>query len=90
MLTRMKPLKHEAELFKLALAAAMTYAVERGAVEFEPTDSAREKLFYVYRLLVHDRKLQPLPEEQVSEASLRHRLAVWYAHQLPTDHPLLK
>jgi Domain of unknown function (DUF5062) len=86
----MKKLKHEAELFKLALAAAMKYGVERGAVEFEATDSASEKLRYVYRLLVHDKLLQPLPEDQVSEKSMRHKLALWYAHGLPADHPLLQ
>jgi hypothetical protein len=86
----MKQLKHEAELFKLALAAAVKYAVDRGAVVFEPTDSASDKLLYVYRLLVHDRKMQPLPEDQVSEANLRHKLAIWYSHQLPAEHPLLK
>jgi len=26
----------------------------------------------------------------VSEAALRHKLAIWYARQLPQDHPLLK
>lgn len=86
----MKSLKHEHELFKAALAAAVKYAEERGAVVFEPTDSASEKLLYVYRLLVHDQKIAPLPEEQVSEKALRHRLAMWYAHQLPKDHPLLQ
>jgi hypothetical protein len=86
----MKPLKHESELFKLALAAAMKYAEDRGAVVFEKTDSASAKLLYVYRLLVHDKKITPLPEAQVSEKALRHRLATWYAHQLPKDHPLLK
>jgi hypothetical protein len=86
----MKPLKHEHELFKQALVAAMKYAEERGAVVFEPTDSASDKLMYVYRLLVHDRKITPLPELQVSEKALRHRLAMWYANQLPKDHPLLK
>jgi hypothetical protein len=86
----MKHLKHEPELYKQGLAAAVKYAVDRGAVVFEPTDSASEKLLYVYRLLVHDRKMQPLPEDQVSEANLRHKLAIWYAHQLPADHPLLK
>jgi hypothetical protein len=86
----MKPLKHENELFKLGLAAAMKYAEDRGAVVFEKTDSASEKLLYVYRLLVHDKKITPLPEAQVSEKTLRHRLAMWYAHQLPKDHPLLK
>ena len=86
----MKKLKHEAELFKAALHEAMKYAEERGAVEFEPSDSASLKLLYVYRLLVHDKLLQPLPEDQVGEAALRHKLAIWYARQLPEDHPLLK
>lgn len=86
----MNQLKHEAELFKAGLAAAMKYAEDRGAVVFEKTDSASEKLLYVYRLLVHDKKIAPLPEAQVAEKTLRHRIAMWYAHQLPEDHPLLK
>jgi len=49
----MKKLKHEAELYKAALAAGVDYAVKRGAVVFEPTDSASAKALYVYRLLVH-------------------------------------
>jgi hypothetical protein len=86
----MKKLKHEAELFKAGLLAAMKYAQERGAVEFEPTDSASQKLLYVYRLLVHDKLIQPLPEDQVAEATMRHKLAIWYSKQLAEDHPLLK
>ena len=85
----MKKLKHEHELFKEALLAAMKYAEGRGAVIFEPSDSASEKLLYVYRFLVHDKKMQPLPEDQVSEKSMRHKITLWYAHQLPKDHPLL-
>jgi hypothetical protein len=85
----MKKLRHEAELYKAALAAGVDYAQKRGAVVFEPTDSASDKALYVYRLLVHDKKIQPMPEEQVSEKSIRHRLATWYAHQLPKDDPLL-
>ena len=83
-----KKLKHEAELFKAAFLAAMKYAEERGAVEFEATDSASQKLLFVYRLLVHDKIIQPLPEDQVSESNLRHKLAIWYSRQLPKDHPL--
>jgi hypothetical protein len=85
----LKKLKHEAELFKAALAVGVAYAEKRGAVVFEPTDSASEKALYVYRLLVHDKKIQPMPEEQVGEKTIRHRLATWYAHQLPKDDPLL-
>jgi hypothetical protein len=82
----MKKLKHEAELFKAALLAGVAYAEGRKAVEFESTDSARDKALYIYRLLVHDKLIAPMPESQVSEKTIRHRLATWYAHQLPTDH----
>ncbi len=86
----MKKLKHEAELFKAALLAGVQYAQGRKAVEFEATDSARDKALYVYRLLVHDKLISPMPEDQVGEKTIRHRLATWYAHQLPEGHPLLE
>jgi hypothetical protein len=86
----MKKLKHEAELFKAALRAAVEYAERRKAVEFESTDSASAKALYVYRLLVHDKMIVPMPEEQIGEKTIRHRLATWYAHQLPKGHPLLE
>jgi len=86
----MKPLKHEAELVKAAILAGMKYGVDRGAVVFEPTDSASEKILFIYRLLVHDKLIQPLPEDQVSQQSMRHKLAIWYSKQLPKDDPLLK
>jgi hypothetical protein len=85
----MKKLKHEAELVKAALHAGMKYAEDRGAAVFEPTDSVNERILYIYRLLVHDKLIQPLPEDQVSQQSLRHKLALWHAKQLPKDHPLL-
>ena len=31
-----------------------------------------------------------MPENQVCEKTIRHRLATWYAHQLPQGHPLLE
>ncbi len=86
----MKKLKNETELLKGAILAGVKYGEERGAVVFEPTDSASEKILYIYRLLVHDKKIQPLPEDQVSQKSMRHKLALWYSKQLPKDHPLLK
>ncbi|MCU7916310.1 MAG: DUF5062 family protein [Candidatus Thiodiazotropha sp. (ex Gloverina cf. vestifex)] len=85
----MKKLKNEAELVKGAIIAGVKYAEKRGAAEFEPTDSASEKILYIYRLLVHDKVIQPLPENQVSQLSMKHKLAIWYAKQLPKDHPLL-
>jgi hypothetical protein len=86
----MKKLKNEAELFRAALEAGMKYGEERGVVEFAPTDSASERALYIYRLLVHDKLIAPMPEEQVSQKSIRRRLAIWHAGQLPKDHPLLK
>jgi hypothetical protein len=85
----MKKIKNEKELVKAAIIAGVKYAEERGAAIFEPTDSASEKILYIYRLLVHDKIIQALPEEQVSQQTMRHKLALWYAKQLPQGHPLL-
>lgn len=86
----MKKLKNEAELIKGAILAGVKYGEGRGAVIFEPTDAASEKILYIYRLLVHDKVIQALPEDQVSQQSMRHKLAIWYSKQLPKDHPLLQ
>jgi len=73
----MKKLKNEAALIKKAIAEGIKYGEERGVVEFEPTDSAKDKIEYIYRLLVHDKVIQPIPEDQVSQKSLAHKLAIW-------------
>lgn len=86
----MKKLKNEAQLVKGAILAGMKYGEERGAVEWEATDSASDKILYIYRLLVHDKVIQPLPEDQVSQKTMRHKLAIWHSKQLPKGHPLLK
>jgi hypothetical protein len=77
----MKKIKNEKELVKRALDIGVRYAEKRGAVEFEATDSAHDKLEYIYRLLVHDKLLQPLPEDQVSQQTIRHKLAIWASKQ---------
>jgi hypothetical protein len=86
----MKELKNESALVKEAILAGMKYGEACGAVIFEATDSAAEKIEYIYRLLVHDKLIYPMPEDQVSQKSMRHKLAIWYSKQLPKDHPLLK
>lgn len=85
----MKKLKNEKALVREAIIAGVKYAEARGAAIFEPTDSASEKILYIYRLLVHDGIIQALPEDQVSQQTMRHKLAFWYARQLPKGHPLL-
>jgi len=86
----LKKLKNEKELTKEAIRLGMEYGEDRGAVEFEPTDSVNERIEYIYRLLVHDKVIQPMPEEQISQKSMRHRLAMWALKQLPKDHALRK
>jgi hypothetical protein len=85
-----KKLKHEAELLKEAIRAGMEYGEKRGVVEFEATDSANEKIEYIYKLLVHDKLIQPLAKENTSMPNMKHKLALWLSKQLPADHHLLK
>lgn len=86
----MSKLKHEAELLKEALRVGMIYAEKRGAAKFEATDSASEKVEFVYRLLVHDKLITPLPNEQIDGPHMKHKLALWISRQLPPDHRLLQ
>lgn len=85
----MKKLKDEKELVKKAIALGVEYGEKRGAVEFEPTDSANEKLEYIYRLLVHDKLLTPIPETEISQQAIRHKLAIWASKQNGGVKPLL-
>jgi hypothetical protein len=73
----MKKIKNEKEMVKKAILEGVKYGENRGVVEFEPTDSADQKILYIYRLLVHDKVIQPIPEDQVSIKSMRHKLAIW-------------
>ena len=63
----MKKLKNEKEMVKKAIALGVEYGEKRGAVEFEATDSANEKLEYIYRLLIHD-KLIPAAIKTIASA----------------------
>jgi hypothetical protein len=86
----MKKIKNEAALLKKAIAVAESYATKRGYKAFSPTDSSKQKIESLYRLLVHDKLIPPLPEDKEDLASLKHRLVMWISKQLPADHELLK
>ena len=77
----MTKLKNEKELVRKAIDLGVEYGEKRGAVEFEPTDSATDKLEYIYRLLIHDGLITPIPEDQVSQKAIRHKLAIWASKQ---------
>ena len=86
----MNKLKHEAELVTRALHVGAVYAKKRGVGQFEATDSQKNKITYLYKLLVHDKLIQPLAKGQENEPNMKHKLALWISRQLPDDHPLLK
>ena len=73
----MKKLKNEKELLKKAITLGTIYVNKRGVAEFEAN-----KIEYIYRLLVHDKLIQPLPESQVSQPSMQHKLALWVDRQI--------
>jgi len=86
----MKKIKNEAQLAKLAVTVGEKYANNRGYKEFSATDSASQKVESLYRLLVLDKLVQPLPKDQENQLNMKHKLAIWISKQLPGDHPLLK
>ena len=86
----MKKLVNETELVAEALRVGAIYASKRGVGKFEASDSAKNKITYLYRLLVHDKLVQPLAKGQETEPHMKHKLAMWMSRQLPADHPLLK
>lgn len=73
----MVKLKEEKALLKKAIRIGMRYGENRGVVKFEATDSANDKIEFIYRLLVHDKLITPLPQEQISLPAMKHKLALW-------------
>lgn len=86
----MKKLKNEAQLAKLAITIGEKYAHNRGYKQFSATNSASQKVETLYRLLVLDKLVTPLPADQENQMNMKHKLSIWIAKQLPDDHPLLK
>ena len=85
----MKKIKNESALLKKAIAIGEKYAMNRGYAGFSATDAAKEKVEVLYRLLVQDKLIHPLPESDENLLNMKHKLALWIAKQLPEDHPLL-
>ncbi len=86
----MKKIKNESALLKKAIEIGEKYAKNRGYSGFSATDASKEKIEVLYRLLVNDKLVHPLPSDQEDLLSMKHKLALRIAKQLPADHPLLK
>jgi hypothetical protein len=73
----MSQLKDEKAQLKKAIRIGMRYGENRKVVKFDEADSANDKVEFIYRLLVHDKLITPLPSEQLSLSSMKHKLALW-------------
>jgi len=85
-----KKLKNENDLLKEALRVGARYFEARGAGKFEPTDHIDMKIRAIYLLLVKDKVIQPLANDDDNIINIRHKLAIWISKNLPNDHPLLQ
>ncbi len=86
----MKKIKNQNQLLKKALVVGEKYALNRGYKHFSSTDSHNQKIEAIYRLLVQDKLIQPIPESQENTLNFKHKLVIWISKQLPADHPLLQ
>jgi hypothetical protein len=86
----MKKLKNEAALLKKAIEIGEKYAINRGYKGFSATNAAKDKVESLYRLLVNDKLVHPLPADGEDLQSMKHKLAIWISKQLPEGHELLK
>ena len=86
----MKKLKNESALVSEAIKVGERYAQARKVGEFSATDSANDKVTFIYRLLVLDKLIQPLAKGEDNQRNMRHKLAIWMSKQLPKDHELLQ
>ncbi len=80
--------KNEAMLLKEAIRIGIIYSEKRGVVSFDPNDSQDAKIEYIYRLLVHDKQVQPLAKEDLTLVKMKHKLVMWLYKQLPDGHAL--
>ncbi len=83
-------LKQDAPLLKEAIRVGSIYIQQRRAGKFDPSDSLSIKVEAIYRLLVQDKLIIPLPADKEDGNGMKHKLALWMQRQLPADHPLKK
>ena len=89
-MARVKKVKNEPDLIREVIRVGSAYVTKRGAGTIEESDSQKQKLEFIYRLLVHDKQIQPLPHDQLNDFNIKHRLVMWISKKLPKDHPLLQ
>ncbi len=86
----MKKHKNEDKLLKLAMQLGLAYARKRGYGGLDKAETNKDKVEVIYRMLVHEKLIKPLPEDKEDGPNLKHRLVLWITAQLPDDHELIK
>lgn len=86
----MKKHKNEDKLLKLAMTLGQAYATKRGYGGLSQAESNKDKVEAIYRLLVNDKLISPLPADKEDGPNLKHRLVLWIVAQLPETHELLQ
>ena len=89
-MSKHKKLKNESEIIREVIRVGSVYVKSRRAGQIDVADPQKQKLEFIYRLLVHDNQIQPLAVDQVTDLNIKHRLAMWLIGKLPENHPLLK
>ncbi len=89
-MSKHKKLKNESDIIREVIRVGSVYVKSRRAGQIDEADPQKKKLEFIYRLLVHDKQIQPLAADQLTDLNIRHRLAMWLVGNLPDDHPLLK
>ncbi len=84
----MKKFKNEGKLLKKALSIGEQYAEKRGFARFDDGTSNKIKIECIYRLLVQDKLITPLPTNKEDGPNMKHKLVLWIHKQLPNDHVL--
>ncbi len=86
----MKKIKNESQLLQHAIKLGSAYALQRGYAGINSSTSSKDKQEVIYRLLVQDKLVTPLKEDEENTANIRHRLVQWIIKHLPADHSLLQ
>ena len=80
---------HWGENIQKGVLGVSSFGEEKEKKE-DKADTNKDKVEVIYRMLVHEKLIKPLPEDKEDGPNLKHRLVLWITAQLPDDHELIK
>ena len=69
--------KFDPDKFKDAIKFGTVYIEKRGLPAFDDQISAEQKARIIYKQLVRDQQIQPLPQNEDTLPKIKHKLALW-------------